>query len=79
MKRLTKSDIICLTETEFTAYTKVKFIAALQGVEVAYSNNQDRFWSIAECTTVATHILSHAKLTSTSFIIPLKSSFDNIV
>ena len=49
----------------------------MQGFEVAYNNNQDRFQSIAVCTKVDTHIISHAKLNSASFITVLKSSFDN--
>ena len=76
-ERLTKSDIICLTETQLIPNSDIPEIATLQGFEVAYNNNQDRFQSIAVCTKVDTHIVSHTKLTGASFITVLKSSFDN--
>ena len=76
-KRLTKSDIICLTETQLIPNSDIPEIATLQGFEVAYNNNQDRFQSIAVCTKVDTHITSHTKLTGASFIAVLKSSFYN--
>ena len=76
-ERLTKSDIICLTETQLIPNSDILEFATLQGFEVAYNNNQDRFQSIAVCTKVDTHIISHTKLTGASFITVLKSSFDN--
>ena len=42
-ERLTKSDIICLTETQLIPNSDIPEIATLQGFEVAYNNNQDRF------------------------------------
>ena len=47
----------------------------MQEFEVAY--NQDKFQSIAVCTTVDTCVISHTKLTGASFITVLKSSSDN--
>ena len=40
----------------------------MQGFEVVYNNNQDRFQGIAVYTKVDTHIISHTKLTGASFI-----------
>ena len=62
-ERLTKSDIICLTETQLIPNSDILEFATLQGFEVAYNNNQDRFQSIAVCNKVDTHIISHNKLT----------------
>ena len=64
-QRLTKSDIdiTCLTETQLIPNSDIPEIATLQGFEVAYNNNQDRFQSIAVCNKVDTHIISHNKLT----------------
>ena len=64
-ERLTKSDIdiTCLTETQLMPNSDIPEIATLQGFEVAYNNNQDRFQSIAVCNKVDTHIISHNKLT----------------
>ena len=76
-ERLTKSDIICLTETQLIPNSDIQEIATLQGFEVVYNNNQDRFQSIAVCTKVNAHIISHTKLTGASFITVLKPSFDN--
>ena len=58
-ERLTKSDIICLTETQLIPNSDIPEIATLQGFEVAYNNNQDRFESTAECTKVDTHNFSY--------------------
>ena len=76
-ERLRKSDIICLTETQLIPNSDIPEIATLQVFEVACNNNQDRFQTIAVCTKVDTHILSHTKLTGASFITLLKSSFDS--
>ena len=76
-ERLAKSDIIYLTETQHIPNSDIQEIATLQGFEVAYNTNQDRFQSIAVCTKVDTHIISHAKLTVAPFITVLKPSFDN--
>ena len=76
-ERFTKSDIICLTETQLIPNSDIPEIATLQVFEVAYNNNQDRFQTIAVCTKVDTHIISHTKVTGASFITLLKSSFDN--
>ena len=76
-ERLSKSDIIYLTQTQHIPNSDIQEIATLQGFEVAYNNNQDRFQSIAVCTKVDTHIISHSQLTGTSFITVLKFSFDN--
>ena len=62
-KRLTKSDIICLTETQLIPNSDIPEIATLQGFKVAYNNNQDGFQSIAVCNKVGTDIISHNKLT----------------
>ena len=66
-----------MSEAQPTTNSDIAEIAALQAFEVAYSNNQDRFQSIAVCKTVNTHIIFHTKLTGASFITALKSSFDN--
>ena len=76
-ERSTKSDIICLPETQLIPNSDIPEIATLQGFELVYNNNQDRFQSIAVCAKVDTHITSHTKLTGVSFITVLKPSFDN--
>ena len=58
-ERLTRSDTICLTETQLMPNSDTTEIATLQGFEVAYNNNQDRFKSIAVCTKVDTHNFSY--------------------
>ena len=58
-ERLKKSEIICLTETQLIPNSDIPEIATLQGFEVAYNNNQDRFESTAECTKVDTHNFSY--------------------
>ena len=75
-EKLTKSDIICLAETQLIPNSDITK-NTLQGFEVACNNNQDRFQSIAVFTKVDKHIISHTKLTGASFITVLKSSFDN--
>ena len=47
-ERLTKSDTICLTETQLIPNSDIPEIATLQGFELAYNNNEDRFQSIAQ-------------------------------
>ena len=74
---LTKSDIICLIETQLIPNSDIPEIAILQGFEVVYNDNQDRFQSISVCTKVDTHIISYAKLTVAPFVTVLKPSFDN--
>ena len=74
---LTKSDIICLIETQLIPNSDIPEIALLQGFEVVYNDNKDRFQSISECTKVDTHIISYAKLTVAPFVTVLKPSFDN--
>ena len=76
-ERLTKSDIICLPETQLIPNSDIPEIATLQGFELVYNNNQDIFQSIVVCAKVDTHITSHTKLTGASFITVLKPSFDN--
>ena len=61
-ERLAKSDIIYLTETQHIPNSDIQEIATLQGFEVAYNTNQDRFQSIAVCIKVDPHIISHIKL-----------------
>ena len=76
-ERSKKSDIICLTERQLTPNSYIQEFAALHGFEVAYSNNRDRFQSIAVCTAVDMCTISHTKLNDTSFVTILKSSCDN--
>ena len=65
---LTTNDINCLIEIQLTANTHISEIAPFQGFEVAYNNNQDRFQSIAMCTTVYAPVTLHTKLTGASLV-----------
>ena len=75
-KRLKKSNIIRLTDTQLTQNLDIPDIAALQEYEVV-NKNQDRFQSIAVCKALNTFITSHTKQVAASFMTVWISSFDN--
>ena len=76
-ERLKKSEIICLNETQLALNSDIPEVATLQGFEVAYNKNQDKFQGIVVCPTIDARIIFHTKLTAASFIAVLKSRYDN--
>ena len=75
-KRLKKSNIIRLTDTQLTQNLDIPDIAALQEYEVV-NKNQDRFQSIAVCKALNAFITSHNKQVAASLMTVWISSFDN--
>ena len=80
VQRLTKRDVLCLTETQVLATLTTVTVSEFPEFNISHNSSYDRFQSIATCLRQSSvHLVCHETMTGTSYVEYVKSSFSNRV